>query len=94
MKKLLFALLFSALAVGSLSRPASAADQKTKEEKAKLFLRGAQLWPIYCNQCHNARPPSEKAPYEWDQVMIHMRTLSNMPAEDARAILEFLKESH
>ncbi len=94
MRKLLFALLFAGLAFGSLCGPASAADQKTKEEKAKLFLEGAQLWPIYCNQCHNARPPSEKAPYEWDQVLIHMRTLSNMPAKDADAILEFLKESH
>ncbi len=94
MKKLLFALLFAALTLGSLCGPASAAGQMSKEEKAKLFLRGAQLWPIYCNQCHNARPPSEKTPYEWNQVMIHMRTLSNMPAKDADAILEFLKESH
>jgi hypothetical protein len=66
----------------------------TKAERARLFLKGAELWPIYCNQCHNARPPSEKAPYEWNQIIIHMRTLSNMPASDANAILEYLKESH
>jgi hypothetical protein len=94
MRNLLIAALFAGLALGSFCGPAAAADQMSKAEKAKLFLRGAQLWPIYCNQCHNARPPSEKAPYEWDQVMIHMRTLSNMPAKDADAILEFLKESH
>jgi hypothetical protein len=94
MKKLFFALLCAGLALGAFCGPTSAAEQMSKAEKAKLFLRGAQLWPVYCNQCHNARPPSEKAPYEWDQVMIHMRTLSNMPAKDADAILEFLKESH
>lgn len=94
MRKLLIAVLLAGLALGSLCGPASAADQMTKAEKAKLFLKGAQLWPIYCNQCHNARPPSQKAPYEWDQVMIHMQTLSNMPAKDARAILEYLKEAH
>ena len=45
----------------------------------------------YCNTCHNARPGSEKAPYEWDQIMMHMRTLGNLPPDDANAILEYLK---
>lgn len=91
MKKLLFALLFVGLALGSFCGPASAADQMSKAEKGKLFLLGAQLWPTYCNQCHNARPGSEFSPQEWDAIMIHMRTLSNMPAKDARAIQEYLK---
>lgn len=93
MKKLLIAVLLAGLAFGSFCAPVSA-QEMTKAEKAKLFLKGAELWPIYCNQCHNARPPSQKAPYEWNMVMIHMRTLSNMPAGDAKAILEYLKESH
>ena len=93
MKKLLLSLLFATLALGSFYGPASA-EQMTKQEKAKEFLLGAQLWPIYCNQCHNARPGSEKAPYEWDQVMIHMRTIANMPAKDATAILEYLNGGH
>lgn len=94
MRKLLIVFVAASVAFVSLCGPVAAADQMSKAEKAQLFLKGAELWPIYCNQCHNARPPSEKAPYEWDQVMIHMRTLSNMPASDARAILEYLKESH
>ena len=36
-------------------------------------------------------PGSEKAPYEWDQIMMHMRTLGNLPPDDANAILEYLK---
>jgi hypothetical protein len=94
MRKLLIAVLLVGLALGSFCVPASAAEQMSKAEKAQLFMLGAQLWPVYCNECHNARPPAQKAAYEWDQVMIHMRTLSNMPAKDADAILEFLKASH
>jgi mono/diheme cytochrome c family protein len=94
MRKLLIAVLFAGLALGCFWRPALAADNLSKAEKGRLFMQGAQLWPIYCNQCHNARPPGEKTAYEWDQIMIHMRMISNMPADDARAILEFLKASH
>ena len=36
-------------------------------------------------------PGSEKAPYEWDLIMMHMRTLGNFPQEDTQAILEYLK---
>jgi len=56
-----------------------------------MIRLGARLWPIYCAQCHNARPGSEFAPYQWDQVMMHMRALPNLPAQNARAILEYLK---
>ena len=67
------------------------ADEMSKAEKRQLFQEGAELWPVYCAQCHNARPGSEFAPYQWDQIMMHMRALPNMPAQNARAILEYLK---
>ena len=67
------------------------AQTLSKSEKRQLIMTGAKLWPIYCNQCHNARPPGEKAPHEWDQEIMHMRTLGNIPAQDARALLEYLK---
>ena len=63
------------------------------DERSTLFRRGAQLWPVYCNTCHNARPSSEFSPVEWNMIMMHMRTQANLPAEDARAVLEYLKES-
>ena len=71
--------------------PAMAAQQLTAAEKQKLFLKGAKLWPIYCNHCHNARNPAEFAPYQWDAIMMHMRTQANLPPEDAEAVLQFLK---
>ena len=69
-----------------------AADEQTKEQR-ELFVTGAKLWPIYCAQCHNARPGSQFSPAQWDAITMHMRTQSIMPAKDIRAITEFLKRA-
>jgi mono/diheme cytochrome c family protein len=90
MKKILVAVIVVAATFGSIAVPCCAAEE-TKAEKRQLMRVGAQLWPVYCSQCHNARPGSEFAPYQWDQIMMHMRALPNLPAQDARAILEYLK---
>jgi len=66
---------------------------QSADERRMLFRRGAQLWPVYCNTCHNARPSSEFSPTEWNMILMHMRTQANLPGEDARAVLEYLKES-
>jgi len=90
MKKILIALILIGSVTGSIVNPCRAAEE-TKAEKRELIRLGAKLWPVYCNQCHNARPGSEFAPYQWDQIMMHMRALPNLPAQNARAILEYLK---
>lgn len=91
MRKLFAATVLAILAIGYAGAPASAQDNISAAEHKRLFREGAKLWPLYCNTCHNARPGSEKAPYEWDQIMMHMRTLGNLPPQDADAILEYLK---
>jgi hypothetical protein len=63
------------------------------DERRMLFRRGAQLWPVYCSTCHNARPSAEFSPNEWTMILMHMRTQANLPALDARAVLEYLKSS-
>jgi hypothetical protein len=68
----------------------AAAEEQTPEQR-KMLIEGAHLWSIYCNQCHNARPGSQFSPAQWDAITMHMKTLSNMPAKDMRAIKEFLK---
>lgn len=93
MRRMFIVLLLAALAVGSLCQ-ACRAEEATKAEQRRLFREGARLWPVYCSQCHNARPGSEFAPYQWDAIMMHMRTQANLPAQDARAVLEYLKASH
>jgi hypothetical protein len=67
-----------------------AAETQTPEQR-RMLIEGAHLWSIYCNQCHNARPGSQFSPAQWDAITMHMKTLSNMPAKDMRAIKEFLK---
>ena len=79
------------LAIAGLTLSVAAMAEESKAEKQQMFLDGARLWPVYCSQCHNARPGSEFSPAQWDQIMMHMRTQSNMPAKDARAIKEYLK---
>ena len=92
MKKILAAILLATLAIGWAGARALAQQEDiSPAEHKRLFREGAKLWPVYCNTCHNARPGSEKAPYEWDQIMMHMRTLGNLPPDDAKAILEYLK---
>ncbi len=93
MKKIFVAIALAALAIGWTGARVSAQDQDNMSpaEHKRLFREGAKLWPVYCNTCHNARPGSEKAPYEWNLIIMHMRTLANFPQEDTDAILEYLK---
>lgn len=93
MKRTIMVLLLTALAVAAVCQPCPA-DETSKAEQRRLFREGARLWPVYCSQCHNARPGSEFAPYQWNAIMMHMRTQGNLPAKDARAVLEYLKASH
>jgi mono/diheme cytochrome c family protein len=62
-------------------------------EQRRLFVEGARLWPVYCAQCHNARPGSQFSPAQWEAITMHMRTQSIMPAKNMRAIKEFLQQA-
>jgi mono/diheme cytochrome c family protein len=68
------------------------AEQQSPEER-RLFIEGAQLWPVYCAQCHNARPGSQFSPAQWESITMHMRTQSIMPTKNMRAIKEFLEHA-
>ena len=85
--RLLIALLLFGLSASGLSW----AQEITSEEKRDLYLRGMDEWGQYCANCHNATPPSDRAPHEWDTIMQHMRVEANIPADSARAILEYLR---
>ncbi|MGO9059122.1 MAG: hypothetical protein ACLQU2_17300 [Candidatus Binataceae bacterium] len=77
--------------VGARAAPPWGPTSEQQKRHLELFHKGQALWPIYCNHCHNARNPAEFAPYQWDQIMMHMRTMENLPPEDQDAILEYLK---
>ena len=84
----LFAIVLLALSAGT------ALAAESEQQQREMFKLGAKLWPVYCAQCHNARPGSEFSPPQWDVIMMHMRTQANLPANDARAMTEYLKHSH
>jgi hypothetical protein len=84
----LLAIVLLALAAGK------ALAAEGEQQQRQLFKLGAKLWPVYCAQCHNARPGSAYSPVQWDVIMMHMRTQANLPANDARAMTEYLKRSH
>jgi mono/diheme cytochrome c family protein len=69
------------------------ASEQQAGPQREIFVEGARLWPVYCAQCHNARPGSQFSPAQWDAITMHMRTQSIMPAKDMRAIKEFLKQA-
>jgi hypothetical protein len=90
LRKILAAIVLATLILGT-GTLARAQDNPSPAEQRQLFREGARLWPLYCNTCHNARPGSQFAPYEWDQIIMHMRTVGNIPPHDAKAILQYLK---
>ena len=77
-------------AILALASPARSSDDGDRDRKA-LVRQGAREWGAYCGTCHNARPAGERSPAEWDVIMMHMRARANIPAADARALVEFLK---
>jgi len=91
MKKLATALILAAAILPLIAGTGFAQEEMSKKEKAQLFRKGAELWPIYCAQCHSPRAPGDYSSYQWNILMMHMRTLGNIPPGDANAILAYLQ---
>lgn len=91
-RSLCFAIVL-ALALAAMRPSLGIASEEQTKEQRELYVTGAKLWPVYCAQCHNARPGSQFSPAQWDAITMHMRTQSIMPAKDIRAITEFLKRA-
>lgn len=65
---------------------------KKNERKPPKKLSGAELYALHCNRCHPERYASERTADQWKTILLHMRTRANLPAEQARAILQFLQD--
>ena len=79
------------LVAGLLAGFAAHARAESAGDSKDLYLTGMDAWGHYCSNCHNAPPASERAPHEWDTVLMHMRVRANLPAHTASAILEYMK---
>ena len=65
---------------------------KPEKKAGKKHLAGADLYQINCNRCHAERYPTEFTSAQWKTVMIHMRVRANLPAAQAKLILQYLQE--
>ena len=93
--KMVLAICLLVAGCSSATAPAVAPPPgTTASERQAMFLRGARLWPVKCMQCHNARPGAQFSPAQWQQIIMHMRTLANLPPQDARAVAYYLEQSH
>lgn len=80
-----------ALAAVVSTLAASAARAEGGDANQDLYLAGMDAWGHYCSNCHNAPPASDRAPHEWDTILMHMRVRANLPAHTADAVLEYMK---
>jgi hypothetical protein len=72
--------------------PKQAAPSKKPEKTPIKKLSGAELYALHCNRCHPERYAPERTAEQWKTILLHMRTRANLPAEQARAILQYLQE--
>ncbi len=53
---------------------------------------GAKIYQNTCGRCHNAPDPRQRSPQSWQTIMPHMRVRGGLTADQAEAVLTFLKE--
>ena len=87
------ALMTNVLLMGAEARPKNTAHPPAKTQKQpKKKLSGPELYALHCNRCHPERYAPERTDAQWETILLHMRTRANLPAAQARAILNYLKE--
>jgi len=81
-----FSALLLLISTCSLATPANQAPVIKKS--------GVQLWANNCARCHNMRSPDSYSDAQWDVAVLHMRVRANLAADDARAIVKYLKSAN
>lgn len=67
--------------------------RKVSEIKTtKKKMSGADLYSINCNRCHPDRFPVERQSPHEKTIVLHMRVRANIPAGQARQILDYLEQ--
>ena len=94
MKRIKLRFLATMVLVGLAAASVGAEESQDNSAKEPPKKGRAQLWDENCSRCHNLRSPSSYSDAKWEVIMTHMRIRANLSAEDARAILEFLKEGN
>ncbi len=66
----------------------------TQNVKQIKKLDGERLYAINCSRCHTERYPTERTDAQWKTILMHMQVRANLPPEQARKILKYLKENN
>lgn len=77
----------------SVSKPADVPEKPSKNDPPPVKrITGVELYAIHCNRCHPERYPTEFNEAEWKTIMMHMRVRANLSGQDAREIMQYLRE--
>lgn len=57
-------------------------------------IDGATVYADNCNRCHEYRSPTEFNGPQWSIITTHMRVVGGIPADESRAVFEYLKAQH
>ena len=76
------------------SDPKRADAAATTQKSTAVAQSGATMWAQNCGHCHNLRSPDSYSDAQWDVAVLHMRIRANLPAEEYKKILAFLKSAH
>lgn len=57
-------------------------------------LTGGQIFTMYCAQCHNPRPLSERPFAHYQNVAAHMHVRANLTGKEYAKLMEFLRRWH
>ncbi len=57
-------------------------------------VTGGEVYSMYCSQCHNYRPLSERSFANFKNVAQHMRVRANMTGKEYAKLVEFLHQWH
>ena len=66
---------------------------ETGKPVLKHQLTGAELYSMHCNRCHPERYPTERTGAQWKTIMLHMQVRANIPASQAKLILQYLQDN-
>ena len=73
---------------------AQTSDTASDKNPKKVELTGEQLYAINCSRCHTERYPTERTEAQWKTILMHMRVRANLPEDQAKKILKYLKENN
>ena len=66
-------------------------DQGEGSTRFEDSLTGGEVFQMYCSQCHNRRPMSERPFSNYRNVAAHMRTRANLSGKEFEKLVDFMR---